>query len=742
MSTVLARAVVVLEGDADSLNKMLSAAEQRMIKTGERMQDIGKTLTTRVTLPLAAMGAIALKAFGDQEDAIARTTAVLKASGNAAGVTADHLERLAATLQQTTRFSDDQAQAAMAVLLTFQSVRNHGDGVNAIFDRTATIAADLATLLGTDLQSAMLQVGKAMEDPETGLTMLRRAGVIFSDQVMEQVKALHEQGRTVEAQQIILAGLESRLGGVSKALAETPTGQFVQAWNAVNDALEDVGKVLAGALLPLTRFVKGAAESFKTWSDEAKRAVVIIGVLAASVGPVLVAIGTLIKLGTLVGAVLGGLVAPVALAVAAFGSLVFAGLAVAQHWLWLKQQVVSLWAFIKDNFFQGVDFILKIVEKLLKVMPGPMSKLAKALREGLAVAAEESMARSGAALAEIERQMDEAADAAVQAGKKFQVGVSTATQPPPPPTWLKAAQEAVKEFSAELQVATQMEKLLGDQFDLTAEQAKVYEAVVQKLVEAGVAFDAKVGPNGETLRELANRMLDLRLEIKKTEEEQAKFDETMSMAREAVEAALTPVDAYNRVVQALADALQAGKINADEFSAAVKKAQQTMEEATEKSDEFKQALHDIAGRAVDDFVDFAFGAEKSFKDFVRSALIELTKLIVKIQLMKLLFGEGGTGGLLGGLFADGGFLKPGQLGIAGEQGPELIAGGRHGMTITPIPALAAESASGGGGNVTVNVNVSAINERDTARFFEENTGLVAAAVQKAVQRSAALRRHF
>lgn len=34
-------------------------------------------------------------------------------------------------------------------------------------------------------------------------------------------------------------------------------------------------------------------------------------------------------------------------------------------------------------------------------------------------------------------------------------------------------------------------------------------------------------------------------------------------------------------------------------------------------------------------------------------------------------------------YADGGFLRPGQIGMVGERGPELAFGGRHGMTIEP-----------------------------------------------------------
>lgn len=52
------------------------------------------------------------------------------------------------------------------------------------------------------------------------------------------------------------------------------------------------------------------------------------------------------------------------------------------------------------------------------------------------------------------------------------------------------------------------------------------------------------------------------------------------------------------------------------------------------------------------------------------------------------------GSLFGGFFATGGFLAPGKVGVAGERGPELIFGGRQGLTVQP---------NGGGGGQPMNV---------------------------------------
>lgn len=62
--------------------------------------------------------------------------------------------------------------------------------------------------------------------------------------------------------------------------------------------------------------------------------------------------------------------------------------------------------------------------------------------------------------------------------------------------------------------------------------------------------------------------------------------------------------------------------------------------------------------------------------------------------------QSGISGLIAGAFAGGGFIGPGQIGLVGEEGPELISGGRHGATITPM------DRAGGGGSVTQVFNIS------------------------------------
>ena len=79
------------------------------------------------------------------------------------------------------------------------------------YDEAATeLHGDKAVLnfsvaLGTDAESAAIQMGKALNDPILGISALGRAGVQFTESQKEMIATLVESGDVVGAQSIILA---------------------------------------------------------------------------------------------------------------------------------------------------------------------------------------------------------------------------------------------------------------------------------------------------------------------------------------------------------------------------------------------------------------------------------------------------------------------------------------------------------------------------------------------------------
>lgn len=196
---------------------------------------------TEITAAVVEIGVVAyevgekvIEAAEEEHKAIARLGAVFRAAGKDAAATVEEVEHFAKARAEVTNFGVVATTQGAAVLATFRTLREEA------FFRTLKAAQDLAELMGGDLQGAVLQLGKALEDPEHGLMMLRRAGIVFTASQQDLIKGLVESGRLMEAQEVILSTVEGKLGGVAEA-ARSPLDQF---HNMLHGFMAEIGEQL------------------------------------------------------------------------------------------------------------------------------------------------------------------------------------------------------------------------------------------------------------------------------------------------------------------------------------------------------------------------------------------------------------------------------------------------------------------------------------------------------------------
>jgi murein DD-endopeptidase MepM/ murein hydrolase activator NlpD len=189
----------------------------------------------------------------------ARVNQIVEATGGVAGVTAKHIDVLANAQLRKTGIDDEQVKSAAAVLLTFRKVRDVTGEGNDVFDRALKLSQDLADVMGTDLQSAALQVGKALQDPVTGLTALRRAGVTFDADQQRQIKNLVAHNKLLEAQKIILDELQKEVGGTAEKVGQ------VAPWMRLRETIKNLS---ASAIQPLLPQLDGVVSRVQAWADE------------------------------------------------------------------------------------------------------------------------------------------------------------------------------------------------------------------------------------------------------------------------------------------------------------------------------------------------------------------------------------------------------------------------------------------------------------------------------------------
>ena len=218
MADKLAEAFVELKLKVDELEKGLKRAENDTKKSvGSMVKTAGKLTAAFAAVGVAigaAIGKKSLALFIEQEKAEAKLAAVIKATGSAANLTAQEMFNMASNMQKVTTFGDEVVIQGQAILATFKNIK--GDQ----FERTTEAVLDMATVMGTDLKSAAIQLGKALNDPAVGMSMLTRSGITFSETQKEMVKQLAKSGDMLGAQNIILQEVESQFGGAAKAAAE------------------------------------------------------------------------------------------------------------------------------------------------------------------------------------------------------------------------------------------------------------------------------------------------------------------------------------------------------------------------------------------------------------------------------------------------------------------------------------------------------------------------------------------
>ena len=215
------------------------------------LQGIGQGIAgMAMQLGSKAIGAVtdfiggAIKEAAEFDSVMAQTEAVIASTGGAAGLTAAEMANMAGAMSAASGqslFSDDAILGAQNVLATFTNIKgeNFGSATQSILD--------MSQALGMDLDSAAMQVGKALNDPVAGLAALSRSGVQFTADQEAMIKAMVEAGNVAGAQEIMMAELNTQFGGSAAAAVDTYAGQQV----VLQEKMANIQQTLGEALMPI-----------------------------------------------------------------------------------------------------------------------------------------------------------------------------------------------------------------------------------------------------------------------------------------------------------------------------------------------------------------------------------------------------------------------------------------------------------------------------------------------------------
>lgn len=273
-----ANSTSVLNGPLNGLSGRLSALGSGFNTLGPSTLAAGVAITAFAT----ALASSVSKASQLQVE-MGRLDALVKATGGAAGFTAQEIDEQSRAIGRNTLSNASEMRKAAGILLTFRTIQ--GD----TFKETLKLTQDMAAVMGTSASAAAVQFGKALEDPTTGLTALKRSGISFSEAEKEVIKDLQQSGQLFEAQALVISKLQTQIGGAgagenvgligaTDALSENWTelletlGQSTGASDAVNSFFSMMSKGISNLNAKLS---ETDVEKFERLRKEIMQAAVV-----------------------------------------------------------------------------------------------------------------------------------------------------------------------------------------------------------------------------------------------------------------------------------------------------------------------------------------------------------------------------------------------------------------------------------------------------------------------------------
>jgi len=260
-------------------------------------------------------------------------------------------EELAKALRKKTAVDDEAIKSAMALLGTFPVT---GDEIKKLIP----LVIDYSQKFGVDLNSAALQVGKAMMGQ---IAALQRNGVTIDENLYKTDKFAAVQ-----------KALQLQVGGYAETLANTG----VMAMEKFNIALEDmrktVGKVVTEAVGPIidriTDWIEKIQELHPGLVETIARIALVGSAIGLVVGPMLLIIGFLPQ----IAAGLSLLISPVSLVVAAVAML---AVAFSTNFLHIRDIVTQIVGSISEQFQYFSAIVQDAVRIFVDVFKGNFTDL-------------------------------------------------------------------------------------------------------------------------------------------------------------------------------------------------------------------------------------------------------------------------------------------------------------------------------------------------------------------------------
>jgi hypothetical protein len=244
---------VLIDGDSKGLTSELSKADG---KIGAFAKNTAKSFAVMGAAVIAG-GVIIGKKLIEAGEAASTSNARITQVATSMGLFGDKVDAVSGRLVNyanktalATGVDQNAIKMTQAKLLTFAALAETADKAGGAFDRATAAAIDMAAAGFGTAEGNAVQLGKALNDPVKGIMALTKSGITFTAAEKEKIKTLVESGKMGEAQAMILAAIETQVGGTAAATANASDKMKV----AFSQLQERLGLKLLPVFEKLSRF--------------------------------------------------------------------------------------------------------------------------------------------------------------------------------------------------------------------------------------------------------------------------------------------------------------------------------------------------------------------------------------------------------------------------------------------------------------------------------------------------------
>lgn len=291
-----------LQIELETVNRELEKNKEFLGKTAEewdeyadKIGNVGETLTKRVSLPLAAMGAAAFKLAADYEQAVGKMEVVF----------GDSSAEIEAWAQNAFQNFGLAKSSAIAMAADFGAMANSlqisGDKAKEMSMGLAERVRDLSAFYNVTSKEA----AEALNAIFTGASQpLRKFGVVMTEAALNSY-ALSQGIKKTTKEMSEAEKVQLRYNYVVDATNQA-VGQFKREQNDASTQLEtfkevvkelgvNFGEVLLPMITPVLQAVNKGIKYISQLDDSTKKFIVTVLTIVATLGPFLIAISKIIK---------------------------------------------------------------------------------------------------------------------------------------------------------------------------------------------------------------------------------------------------------------------------------------------------------------------------------------------------------------------------------------------------------------------------------------------------------------